>query len=460
LYRNNIFYLTICSQTPAGQTSYTWILPYTLSPGGQFKVKVTSLSSPVPVFDFSDGYFSIDMGTIQVSSPNGGENWMKGTTHPILWTDNLCDNVRIELWKGGVFSMLIAALVPSSGSYNWAIPNSATLVPGNDYRVKILGVGANTATTNNPFDFSDNNFTISPGQNNTPVTVVTPNGGETWIIGCPALIQWVTPSAVWSPVKLELFRNDLYYMTICNLVPTGQSSFSWIPPWSVIPGDAFKVKVTLLGNTAGTGGVDFSDNNFSIHQGSIMVTSPNGGEQWAKGTVHPIRWFDNLCEKVRIELWKGSAFHSVIAFSVPSSGVYNWILPNITTLVPGSDYRVRIAAMANATTATNAVYDFSDSYFSILAASAITVTGLSDLRLYPNPFSDRLTIELPAMTASRVVIELADDHGLIVLSREAGGKGERDALNLNTAALPEGWYVIRVRMEGRVLFSRNVLLRR
>jgi len=32
---------------------------------------------------------------ITVTSPNGGENWQAGTTHPITWTDNITENVSV-----------------------------------------------------------------------------------------------------------------------------------------------------------------------------------------------------------------------------------------------------------------------------------------------------------------------------------------------------------------------------
>src|ERR1035438_4249419 len=106
------------------------------------------------------------------------------------------------------------------------------------------------------------------------VVVTTPNGGENWIIGCPNTIQWITSAPV--SVKIELYKNGIYYLTICSQVPVTQNSYSWTPPYSVSPGNTFKVKVTCLSNN--TADYDFSNANFSINLGTLTVTSPNGEE--------------------------------------------------------------------------------------------------------------------------------------------------------------------------------------
>ena len=36
---------------------------------------------------------------IKITSPNGGENWYKGSTQTITWTDNISEDVRIDLYK-------------------------------------------------------------------------------------------------------------------------------------------------------------------------------------------------------------------------------------------------------------------------------------------------------------------------------------------------------------------------
>ena len=96
------------------------------------------------------------LSCITVTTPNGGENWARGTAKTISWTSSGSPgtNVRIELLKSGMLNRTINSSTPNDGSYNWAIPFSQ--IPGSDYKIRV------TSTTNSAFyDTSDNNFTIS-----------------------------------------------------------------------------------------------------------------------------------------------------------------------------------------------------------------------------------------------------------------------------------------------------------
>jgi hypothetical protein len=248
------FCMTICSMVPAGMSSYTWIPPSTLQPGNLYKVKISSLTNTTG-YDFSDNYFAINLGSITVISPNGGETWYKGATYQILWTDNLCTDIRIELWKGGTFHSVIAALYPSNGSYTWTIPNVNTLVPDNDYKVKIMSF-PNANNTNVVYDFSDNYFTIAGGYF---ITVTSPNGGEVWVRGSTRIIKW-QDNIPWN-VRIELWKGGIYHSLINASTPSNGSCY-WAIPATLPSGNNYKVKILALATNANL--FDFSDNNFSI----------------------------------------------------------------------------------------------------------------------------------------------------------------------------------------------------
>ena len=92
---------------------------------------------------------------ITIISPNGGENWKRGTTQTIRWTStgNTGSNVKIELLKNGVAST-IKSSTQNDGSTSWTISSSQTT--GTIYRIRV------TSTTNSAFmDISNNDFTIS-----------------------------------------------------------------------------------------------------------------------------------------------------------------------------------------------------------------------------------------------------------------------------------------------------------
>lgn len=90
----------------------------------------------------------------------------------------------------------------------------------------------------------------------------------------------------------------------------------------------------------------------------VTVSAPNGGEEWETGKSYAINWNDNIAEQVKIELIKGAAAALVIAQAVASVSPFNWTIP--TTVVTGSDYKVRISSIAS-----GAVVDESNAPFSI-----------------------------------------------------------------------------------------------
>ena len=442
LYNNNSFYLTICSQVSSGMTSYTWVPPATILPGNGYKVKITSLTSAAG-FDFSDGTFTIGPGVITVTSPNGGETWQRGSSHPVLWTDNICDNVRIELWKGGVFNSLITASAPSNGTYTWTIP--ATMPTGPDYKVKIMSATVNTGAATQVFDFSDANFAIAA----TPLTVLTPNGGENWYGGGIYTIRWI--DAVAEYVRIELWKGGAMNSVISN---SAIGPFNWAIPAAIAAGSDYKVKVIAL---TSAGNFDYSDNIFTISQAPfIMVTSPNGGEIWEKGTTRIITWLDNVTWNVRIELWKGGSYCSLINASAPGNGSCYWAIP--ATLLSGNDYKVKILALGNSSTS---LFDFSDNSFTINGPNPTPAgTPFGFITTYPNPFSNLLHVQFQESSASAVDIEILNFTGNVMFQKSKQEVMAGETLDLNTSALPGGNYLVVVKKNERVVSRVNVLLHR
>jgi hypothetical protein len=92
----------------------------------------------------------------------------------------------------------------------------------------------------------------------------------------------------------------------------------------------------------------------------IIVTSPNGGENWLQGSLHNITWNDNFGENVKIDLYKAGAINGTLVASAPSTGTWPWIIP--TDQPTGIDYKVKITS-----TADNTLFDFSDNDFTVTA---------------------------------------------------------------------------------------------
>jgi len=106
----------------------------------------------------------LDPDTIRVDSPNGGETLYHGQIRTILWSSTISGHVKIELYKGGVFSSVLSADETNDGSYTWDV--SPDLLPASNYRVKI-------SSLTNPLpaeDSSNANFSIVAA----PPTITSP----------------------------------------------------------------------------------------------------------------------------------------------------------------------------------------------------------------------------------------------------------------------------------------------
>ncbi len=137
--------------TGAVYSDFVWQEPALETPG-ELNNGQTFGGTPVP--------------TIIVTSPNGGEQWEQGSTHPITWTSiNFDENVKIEL--GMLWDRTREVLVASTendGSWVWNIPTDHTISDG--YAIII-----SDAIDGDPMDQSDGPFSIIEPIPVTPYTI-------------------------------------------------------------------------------------------------------------------------------------------------------------------------------------------------------------------------------------------------------------------------------------------------
>ncbi len=210
----------------------------------------------------SDETFTISPApTVTVISPNGGENWQVGTIQNIIWISTSITNVKIEYTtnNGTNWSTIIASTPAGVGSYAWTIPNT----PSTQCKVRISD--ASNASIN---DLSDETFTISPAPT---VTVISPNGGESWQVGTNQNITWTSSSV--TNIKIEYTTNNgLSWLTIVTSTLASSGIYSWTIPNT--PFNQCRVKVSDVSNPSLN---DQSDNTFTIlplPPGAPILISP------------------------------------------------------------------------------------------------------------------------------------------------------------------------------------------
>jgi hypothetical protein len=302
--------------------------------------------------------------SITVTSPNGGENWQPDTTHTISWayTGDPGTTVRIDL----VGPYPVEAWLPTSapiggngfGTFSWRIPY---FVEPGDYRVRI---------TSNAYpgisDSSDADLRVGEGS----VTLVSPNGGETWAVGSTQTISWTYSGNLGLPMAIYLGRDFGQETQIVYGVPmgtNGSGSYSW-KVTGVPRGSDYRIRLFACCydgyGTPGPG--DSSDAPFTIlGDTSITVTSPNGGEVWTNGSPQTVSWTYTGSPGLLIinlidEKFGGITSSDVIPAGSNGSGSYQW---NIWPLRAGTHYRIHVGVNSN-----SLVHDVSDAEFSIRPA--------------------------------------------------------------------------------------------
>ncbi len=83
------------------------------------------------------------------------------------------------------------------------------------------------------------------------LTVLSPNGGESWGLGDPAVITW-TSAGVSGDVRINLYRSSgVVVGTIANAVPVAAGSYSWtagtLMTGSATPGEDYVVRLRVIG---------------------------------------------------------------------------------------------------------------------------------------------------------------------------------------------------------------------
>jgi hypothetical protein len=187
--------------------------------------------------------------SVTLTSPNGGENWVIGSTHNITWKSNNVTNVKLEYTtnNGTNWSTVIASTAASAGTYIWTVPNTAST----NCKVRISDV--NDAIVNS---VSANVFTISQAAVKT-LSITKPVGGENWSVGSAQSITW--GSANITSVKIEYTTNNgTNWSTVIANTPANTGSYTWSVPST--PSANCKVRIS-----------DASDATLNSISGSVFT---------------------------------------------------------------------------------------------------------------------------------------------------------------------------------------------
>lgn len=125
--------------------------PTTTTPTTPVTTCVPSNSSSTPAASTNS------VGTITITSPNGGECISKGSTRDITWTSSSnIDKVTIMHVSSAGSVNYVASSTPNTGSYTWNVNVGNTT--NTQYKIEILGYQTGVGSVS---DKSDNYFTVN-----------------------------------------------------------------------------------------------------------------------------------------------------------------------------------------------------------------------------------------------------------------------------------------------------------
>ncbi len=363
VWKGGNYYLTIDDDADNDGHHFWEISDESYSEGDDYQVKIIDQGN-VLTNDISDDMFSIYTAAtneIIVYSPDGNEEWPLGSTQDIIWNGTpISDLIKIELYKSGEYHSTIVPGSGAVGSYSWDIP--MTLPVANDYMVKVSDLFYTSIT-----DISNENFSLI--ENNSTITVLAPNGGESYPAFTGVTISWTSVN-VGDFVKIDLYKSDEYVRTLDNRKENNGVK-GWMIEENHEPGYDYSLKISDAANESI---FDFSDNYFSITSRpdpQVTIISPNGGEDWQLGSTHEIIWSTvDTDETTEIKLYKGGDFIASLAGETANNGNYTWTIYDM--LPEGDDYQIGVHTRGLFT-----AEDYSDRYFAISGAPQPNIAVLT-----------------------------------------------------------------------------------
>ncbi|MCK9426302.1 MAG: T9SS type A sorting domain-containing protein [Ignavibacteriaceae bacterium] len=335
---------TIVSNLPATPASYSWT-PIPNTPSATANVRI-SLSSVPEISDTSDNFL---ITSLELTKPNGGENWFANSFKTITWTSTNLDLINLEYStnNGSTWNFINSnPLSAGSGSYSWRVASSATA----QAKVRI-----SDATVSSINDVSDNVFTISS------LKITSPNGGEGFAPTSTQNISWTSNSI--NTINIEYSTDDgNTWDAIQNSVNANLGSVSWN-----LPGFSFSDGRIRIVSTDDSTNYDISDNSFKV--GSLSVISPNGSEILQKGLSQRIEWTNSSnVANVTIEVSSnnGTTWIPIAFNTAANTGFYNWTVGNF----PSNQVLIRISDADNLN-----ILDQSDAVFIIKKLDLVSPLG-------------------------------------------------------------------------------------
>ena len=219
-------------------------------------------------------------------------------------------------------------------------------------------------------------------------------------------------------------------------------------------------RLTLRDNRTGGGGVAYDPQLVAVNVVNTVTpfafTYPNTtGISWAAGSTQTVTWnvsstdvapISTSMVKISLSTTGGNVypFPNLIADSVPNTGSYTFVVPNIITTTG----RLLIEAVGNI------FLDMNDKNFTITAPVGIQENNIAgeSVNVYPNPAEEMVNVSLSGKLRGEVMIHLTDAVGKTIYTKQVSKNETGLVETINIENYSRGVYFVRLDTEeGSVL---------
>jgi len=209
----------------------SWSPSNTYNPGnsGSWTVTGANATDTGPYGTASGTALLTVSATLHLSSPLGGEDWIRGYAYSITWTSTgVTGTTTIELSRdNGATWETLTLTTATGGSFLWTVTTPRTS------QALVRVSGSSQSTQSGLFRLRD-----------PQIDILSPIGGELWTIGSQHAITWTSTDLDGVALALDLARNGADF-TVSLTTGVAASSGSW--NWPVTGPGTINAKIRLVG---------------------------------------------------------------------------------------------------------------------------------------------------------------------------------------------------------------------
>ena len=361
-------WIIVTASTPASNKSFTWKVP-DVTPLETYVLRFKNAATD-EVNDDSPQFSILAAGSqaLNIETPVSGVAVTGGVAQTVSWyasaalTGSATNIIAEYKLQGNVDWVYIGTALASAGSLPWnQFPDGN--FPNCRIRITSSASGNKSKVALFPITPSGNDY----------ITLLTPNGGQTYFVGNTYTILWQSSTATVGNVQIQYsIDNGASWSTVVAST-ANDASYEWTIPNSPSWQCLIRIREASDLNPSDTSKSVFAISDFGDN---LSITSPVNGDIWQVGTEHDITWVSGTSVGSNVKLEYSTdkkTTWTTIASSTANDGKYTWTVPD----TPSTTCNVRISDAADGNP-TNT----SAGSFTIVSGSITPVFSINHDALY------------------------------------------------------------------------------